>query len=465
MKTKIINSLCCLLLSLHSAQAQDTLRLYGGYVQINSPLSSNYIGLDVTIYCPVGSTIPDSIHLIGGLGEVGSKSENQILCDNIMRQKYHLEYFNPNPDVTEVKVYFKGVNSTFIGSIDTMIDRKYGVVLSASGGSWLLTQSILFKDYPLINIEKGKTASINLTKEFKLWTGVFPSYDIDPIGPTFNSDVGFLNNSKSGDIFIDTRTLDTGYYTLVISVNEYASSKSYYFLTVHVINKPLPYFNVPQDQKRDSIGIPYLAATKSDSVLNYRVTYINPAGLGQYSVNWESPQIHQKTPQLNTVKINDTTLQINLTIPIDSVGFLISQIEGTAFFWGNELNFVLHGSLLETFSIMVTTSNDSLGFCRNDMTSFYVSRDSFRTTTGGKETKQPQKVNIYPNPSSGSFTVSVGDNRPSRIEVLDIMGNSVIEVNTPNKETDIDLSLTSEGLYFIRVQFEKYHYTSKILIK
>lgn len=458
MKTKIICFLCCLWVSFVTCQAQDTIRLYGGYIQINSSRLTTNVGLDIFVYFAPGSVIPDSIYLFNK-GSAG-KSEDKILCNNVTLQKYYLEFWGANPDGIEAGAYFKDATTLFMGKNDTI--KRAFPALSGNNDNVFLTQTITFKDNALVVVEKGKTAIINLAKGFKLQTLRFPNYSLGQIGSSFIPE-GMMVNQNTGDIFIDGRDLDTGYFTFVLEVHEYTNAASYYFFTVSVVDTILPYFKIPEAQKRDSLGIPYLAATRSDSLLSYHVTYINTAGLGQYLVNWESAEQHKKTPQLSAVKVNDSTLQIDLSIPIDSIGFISSALNDTVFVWGNEKNLPLYETLPETFSITVTTTDNS-GLCRNDMTSFYISRDPLRVS-GISELSHSQKVSIYPNPNSGSFTVSLNDNRQKTIQVFDVLGNKVSQLGSAENDTTIVLPDAAMGIYFISIQTVDDSYRSKIIVE
>ncbi len=65
-----------------------------------------------------------------------------------------------------------------------------------------------------------------------------------------------------------------------------------------------------------------------------------------------------------------------------------------------------------------------------------------------------QNIAIYPNPSKGIFNISLGDLKPSLIEVYDISGKTILfkkDIQTSNFETSFDLSNASTGIYFIKL--------------
>lgn len=61
-------------------------------------------------------------------------------------------------------------------------------------------------------------------------------------------------------------------------------------------------------------------------------------------------------------------------------------------------------------------------------------------------------ISIYPNPSNGVFTVDLGDSQEATIEVYDLLGQLVTEVNASNDRTKIDLTTKGTGIYVVYVK-------------
>ncbi len=78
-------------------------------------------------------------------------------------------------------------------------------------------------------------------------------------------------------------------------------------------------------------------------------------------------------------------------------------------------------------------------------------------------------LNIYPNPSSGLFTVELSANNENALfEVVDIYGKTVYQIeytNTAFVKDIIDLSTLSKGVYIVRVTTNDYQETKRILIQ
>ena len=65
-----------------------------------------------------------------------------------------------------------------------------------------------------------------------------------------------------------------------------------------------------------------------------------------------------------------------------------------------------------------------------------------------------QNVVVYPNPSKGIFTISLGNLQPETIEVYDVMGKLIMKnnaISVTNFQTSIDLSAVAQGIYFIKI--------------
>ena len=74
--------------------------------------------------------------------------------------------------------------------------------------------------------------------------------------------------------------------------------------------------------------------------------------------------------------------------------------------------------------------------------------------TLSSENFELNNVFIYPNPSKGVFTISVGNLQPTGIEVYDLTGKKVFaknEIAISNFETKIDLSNLTQGIYFVKI--------------
>jgi bacillolysin len=77
-----------------------------------------------------------------------------------------------------------------------------------------------------------------------------------------------------------------------------------------------------------------------------------------------------------------------------------------------------------------------------------------------------ENISVYPNPSTGVFNISLGNVKPSSIEVYDIMGKIIVtksNVITTNNQTTLDLSSAAQGIYFIKIIEDNQQIVKRIL--
>lgn len=80
---------------------------------------------------------------------------------------------------------------------------------------------------------------------------------------------------------------------------------------------------------------------------------------------------------------------------------------------------------------------------------------------------EANQIAVYPNPSTGIFNIAFGNLNPNKIEVYDISGKLILQKNglevSGNNQTNIDLSNTSTGVYFVKISTENNTITKRII--
>ena len=79
---------------------------------------------------------------------------------------------------------------------------------------------------------------------------------------------------------------------------------------------------------------------------------------------------------------------------------------------------------------------------------------------------EANQVAVFPNPSNGIFNIAFGNLSPNKIEVYDISGKLILiknNIEVANNQTNIDLSNTSDGVYFVKISTENNTITKRII--
>lgn len=72
--------------------------------------------------------------------------------------------------------------------------------------------------------------------------------------------------------------------------------------------------------------------------------------------------------------------------------------------------------------------------------------------------------NLYPNPADKKLNISLVDNRPSSIFIMDIQGKIIRSIVTNSQLNTFDISNLDQGIYFIKLVTDKTNLTKRIMI-
>ena len=115
----------------------------------------------------------------------------------------------------------------------------------------------------------------------------------------------------------------------------------------------------------------------------------------------------------------------------------------------------LNGLSTGTYSVTVI---DSLG-C-SDSLSVFVDNVS-----GVVEQGEELKVNLFPNPSDGTFIIEMNNYTEAVIEVLDVIGNKVLAIQNPSKVNSIDIAAEPAGVYLVKIASNDMMLTRRIIVR
>jgi hypothetical protein len=85
--------------------------------------------------------------------------------------------------------------------------------------------------------------------------------------------------------------------------------------------------------------------------------------------------------------------------------------------------------------------------------------------TGVTNENETVSIEVFPNPSSSIFTLKKPSSSPATIEVVSVLGNTVIKTTIQGETSTIDLTKEARGVYFIKVTEGSEFYIQKIILE
>ena len=155
----------------------------------------------------------------------------------------------------------------------------------------------------------------------------------------------------------------------------------------------------------------------------------------------------------------DSLMTLNLTInTVDTSvavagSSLTANAVGATYQWLNcDINYaVISGATNQTYTPTVT-GNYAVEVTENGCTD--TSSCYNLTITGIKDPIAVEKFVVYPNPTSGVFTIERGTTQHIHYELTNIIGKSIRKGALTDKQTTIDLSEYDNGIYLLNIDGE-----------
>ncbi len=184
-----------------------------------------------------------------------------------------------------------------------------------------------------------------------------------------------------------------------------------------------------------------------------------------------SATIH--TSHFSTINSCDSSIVTTLTVnPLPNVTLDLSTIDTACQNWGiiNLTGESPVGGVFTGLSVTGNTFDASIGMGTYTITYTYTDGNSCSNTatgniyvdvcTGINETVNNNLFSIYPNPTSGQFTIVVADN--AEIIVTDVLGQLVIKTQTTQQTTN--LQLDNNGVYIVYAKTKQGTTTRKLIV-
>lgn len=208
------------------------------------------------------------------------------------------------------------------------------------------------------------------------------------------------------------------------------------------------------------------------------------ANIGNITVNVNMTGFYNNVGSFQwTIKFDSTILQYqstsNWASGISGVGLQQPTTGKLTMVWAEASPFLINGVLCTiNFNYLGTPTCADVKFSDNptareitDATNVYstvnyINGQVCQNTVGIEDMNTNNKINVFPNPSNGSFMVNLPVNgEESEIEIFNNIGAKVYEENISAGDDQVNLKLNlSSGLYIIKVINPKYSSKETIVI-
>ena len=160
---------------------------------------------------------------------------------------------------------------------------------------------------------------------------------------------------------------------------------------------------------------------------------------------------------LSVTSIDTAITQSGMTLTANQTGATYQWLDCTNNYslLSGEINQTITALVMDpTYAVEITISG-----CVDTLSCIFI------LTEGINEPSNDNLFSIYPNPSSGQFTINTEGIKLKEIRVTDVLGRIVLVANINSANTTIDLSKETKGVYFVKLSDENNNSVNKKIIK
>ncbi|MEM6723483.1 MAG: T9SS type A sorting domain-containing protein, partial [Bacteroidota bacterium] len=172
------------------------------------------------------------------------------------------------------------------------------------------------------------------------------------------------------------------------------------------------------------------------------------------------------------IEVADAPVIINVAGPTTSMGgsqntYAVAPSSGSTWAWEITGGDQVAGGTTNIISVVwdtgimsgqVCVTETDINGCESDQ--FCVPVDLM--TTSIEEVFEANNLEIFPNPTAGLLNITMS-NQAQSIEVFDVIGRSVIQINQPELFNQFEMPST-DGVYMVRIQFAEGVATQKVVV-
>ena len=377
---------------------------------------------------------------------------NPLGCDTLIR--YTLELL-PNPEIS-VAVEFCPGDTVWLQGQPFTQEGVYDLTIPASSGCDTLARySLLFKDLPTVTLDCPADITVEVDA-----TGVIPPVNFDdPVPGLSNYVIEQLTGLESGEVFPVGTTENC-----FVATDECNNSASCCF-EVEVIQTA-----EPCDVKENGcVRFELIQIFQhSDFSKTYQVRVINNCNQPMKYVAWQVPSgIQAVQPADNSIftAMSSRTYEVRNPsfTPFNSVRFKTIG-SGIANGEGDIFEYTLPPQADPDY-ILARVKLGTSTYVDAHLNTFFCPVVPY-----GDRNRVSDYLRIFPNPSTGSFTVEsnllLDEN--TRLKIFDLNGRLMVESQAPGNSLRLELNQTGKlpyGLYILELISEGMHIQKQLLIQ
>ncbi|MES2798949.1 MAG: T9SS type A sorting domain-containing protein [Bacteroidota bacterium] len=165
----------------------------------------------------------------------------------------------------------------------------------------------------------------------------------------------------------------------------------------------------------------------------------------------------------------------------DTTYLFVGNSEGTIYYYNQIEDHLIEGlsfNLADDHFLDITTGAYSSFFVNDidqdgklnlfaghDLGGLYHFEVNPAITIGLQENNTSIEFTLYPNPSTGIFNIETDSMQELSLTVFDLMGKTILTINSFTKMTQIDVSTSEKGVYLLQIIDENGNSSTKRLVK
>jgi len=162
---------------------------------------------------------------------------------------------------------------------------------------------------------------------------------------------------------------------------------------------------------------------------------------------------------ISTPMAADSTYEIGMLA--NAAAYVSDTVDGTG-----HLRFTVSSTCVKMDYVKAYLPKDTLGIHKNREIGFSVTLGTCAVQPNGINTlTQHDEINIYPNPSNSSFTISKsGSDKMNVVELTTVMGQVILRKEMVQNLIEVNTSVMPDGIYFVNIETATNKVVKKLVV-